>query len=135
MNWPALLVTFGSAFALACGGSTTDGPTAGLGQQTELAPGQTARVGSLRITFSGVAGDSRCPVDVVCVWEGDAVARLELSQPPRYPEMRELHTSNPRAVTYGGFQVELVRLDPAPRSTQPIPANSYRLVIRVTSAS
>ena len=136
MSWPALLVTFGSFFALACGGSSsTSGPSAVINQETELAPGQTAQVGPLRITFTGVSGDSRCPVDVVCVWEGDAVADLTLSQPTGAVETRELHTSNPRSATYGGFQIELVRLDPAPRSTQAIPPASYRLVVRVTPAS
>ena len=133
MNWPTLIVTFGSLFALACGSSSTT--PSGLNQPTELAPGQSAQVGPLKITFTGVASDSRCPVDVVCVWEGDAVARLELSQPTGAVETRDLHTISPQGVTYGGFQVELVRLDPAPRSTQPIPPDGYRLVVRVTSVS
>lgn len=135
MNWTALLVTFGSVFAMACGGSSSSGPSGSLNQPVELAPGQTARVGPLRITFTGVSGDSRCPVDVVCVWEGDAVAELTVSQPAGAVESRELHTSSPRAATYGSFQIELVRLDPAPRSTQTIPPDGYRLVVRVTPAS
>jgi hypothetical protein len=135
MNWPALLMTFGSMFAMACGGSPSSGPSAELNQPTELAPGQTAQVGPLRITFTAVSSDSRCPVDVVCVWEGDAVAELTVSQPTGAVETRELHTSNPRPATYGGFQIELVRLDPVPRSTQPIPPGSYRLVVRVSPVS
>jgi hypothetical protein len=135
MSWPALLLTFGSMFALACGGDSSSGPSAALGQPTELAPGQTAQVGPLRVTFTGVRDDSRCPVDVVCVWEGDAVAKVELSQPTGAVETHELHTSSPRATTYGGYRVELVRLDPAPRSTQPIPPERYRLVVRVSAVS
>jgi hypothetical protein len=136
MNWPALLVTFGSMFAVACGSaSSPSAPSAALSQPTELSPGQTAQVGPLRITFTGVSGDSRCPVDVVCVWAGDAVAKLSVSQPTGAVETRELHTSNPRAATYGDFQIELVRLDPAPHSTQPIPPASYRLVVLVTPVS
>lgn len=135
MNWPALLVSLSSMASLACGGSATDAPSAVVDRQAELAPGQTAQVGPLRVTFTGVTGDSRCPIDVVCVWEGDAVAQLLLSEPSRGAETRELHTSNPRAATYGAFHVELVRLDPAPRSTQPIPPASYRLIVRVTPVS
>jgi hypothetical protein len=134
MNWPALLVTFGSLFALACGGSSTT--PSGLNQPIELGSGQSAQVGALRITFTAVTSDSRCPVDVVCVWAGDAVARLNLSQPAGAVETRELHTTlEPRSVEYGDFQIELVRVDPAPRSTQPIPPASYRVVVRVTPAS
>lgn len=134
MSWPALLVTFGSLFAVACG-SSSSGPSAALNQPTELAPGQTAQVGPLRITFTAVSADSRCPVDVVCVWEGDAVVELTVSQPTGAVETRELHTSQPRPAIYDGFQIELVRLDPAPRSTQPIPPGSYRLVVRVSPVS
>jgi hypothetical protein len=106
-----------------------------MGSEVALSPGETVRVGALRITFTGVTSDSRCAVDVVCVWEGDAVSRLTLIEPALGAETRELHTSHPRAVTYGRYQVELVRLEPEPRSTRTIPPESYRLVVRVTSAS
>jgi hypothetical protein len=143
MSWPALLVTFGSVFALACSGSPSSsptdspsvGPAAAINQPVELAPGQSTQFGALRLTFTGVTGDSRCPVDVTCVWEGDGVAKIELSQPTSDTETRELHTAGPRSTTYGSYQVELVRLDPAPRSTQTIPPASYRLVVRVTQVS
>ena len=46
MNWPALLVAFGSLFAVACKSSTS--PSA-LGQPTELAPGQSAQVAALQV--------------------------------------------------------------------------------------
>jgi hypothetical protein len=127
-------LTFGSIFAMGCG-SSSSGPSAALRQPVELAPGQTAQVGPLRITFTAVSADSRCPVDVVCVWEGDAVAELTVSQPTGAVETRELHTSSPRSTTYDGFQIELVRLEPVPRSTRTIPPESYRLVVRVTTAS
>ncbi|HET9316322.1 MAG TPA: hypothetical protein VFQ51_12085 [Vicinamibacteria bacterium] len=138
MSWPALLVTFGSLFALACGAGTSsssNGPSQALHQPAALAPGETAQFGALRVTFTGVSGDSRCPVDVTCVWEGDAVAQIRLSEPTGAVETRELHTNTPRSTTYGQYKVELVRLDPAPRDNQQIPAASYRLTVRVTQGS
>jgi hypothetical protein len=130
MSWPSLLVAFSSLFVLACGSSSTTDP-GGLTQPTELAPGQTARVSALSVTFEGVTSDSRCPTDVVCVWEGDAVARLTLTHPSSGTETKELHTSGSgsRSVNFGGIVIELVRLDPAPRSAQPIPPQSYRLTL------
>lgn len=130
MNWPALLVAFGSLASFACKSSTS--PSA-LNQPTELAPGQSAQVGALKVTFTGVLSDSRCPVDVVCVWAGDAVARLEVSQPQGSVEARELHTLENQPVTYGSFRIALVRLDPEARSTRPIAPEAYRLVVRVTA--
>ena len=138
MSWPTLLMTFGSVFALACGSSTPrapEAPSGGLNAPAVLAPGETVRFGALTVTFKEVAGDSRCPVDVTCVWEGDAVARVELSQPQGAVETHELHTTKPRSVTYDRYTVELVSLDPAPRSTATIPPSSYRLAVRVTQKS
>ena len=42
--------------------------------QIEL--GETATVEGLAITFDAVVDDSRCPLDAVCVWEGQAVVTL-----------------------------------------------------------
>jgi hypothetical protein len=132
MTWPALLVTFGSFFALACGSSTSP---SGLDQPMELAPGRSAQVGALKVTFTGVVSDSRCPVDVVCVWAGDAVARLEVSEPQGAVETRDLHTLQNEPAAYGRFRIALVRLDPEPRSTRPIAPDAYRLVVRVTAVN
>jgi hypothetical protein len=135
MSWPALLVTFGSIFAVACGGSTPMTRTPAPPQSIELAPGQTTQVGTLRIKFVAINGDSRCPTDVVCVWAGDAIARIELSEPSGAVVPHDLHTLHLQPAVYGSFQVELVRLDPAPISTQPIQPQDYRLFVRVSPAS
>jgi len=139
MSWPALLVTFGSLFAMACGDSSSGSPTAtgsppaAINQPVELAPGQSTQVGALRVKFEGVTGDSRCPVDVTCVWQGDAVVRLSLTH-PRETGTKDLHTAGPTSTDFQGVVIELVQLDPMPRSTQNIPAESYRAVLRFTQA-
>jgi len=136
MSWPALLVTFGSLFALACGGSSSGGPTgtapAAINQPIELAPGQSAQLGPLRITFTGVSGDSRCPVDVTCVWEGDAKVAIEVITPTPRAE-HELHTSgrDSREATHGAYHITLVKLEPAPRSTATISQGDYRATLVV----
>ena len=55
--------------------------------------GQSAVVDDdVRLTLKGVADDSRCPVDVTCVWEGDAKVSVEVITPSPRAE-HELHTS------------------------------------------
>ena len=139
MSWPALLVTFGSLFALACGGGSSSsgpsGPSAVINQETELAPGQTARSDRCGSRSRASAATRAARWTWCACGRGTRSRTSTLSQPTGAVETRELHTSNPRSVTYGGFQIELVRLDPAPRSTQAIPPASYRLVVRVTPAS
>lgn len=48
-----------------------DAPTADLGTEFTLAPGNTMRVDDdrMRVSFDKVSQDSRCPKDVDCVWE------------------------------------------------------------------
>ena len=138
MSWPTLVVSLSTLLAAACATSTGAVRPIGLNQETELAPGQSVQSGSLRVTFTRVDNDSRCPADVVCVWEGDALVKIEVSEQPGDPVARELHTSGSAgasAITYGGFRIELVRLTPQTHSQQPIPAQDYRLVLKVTQPS
>jgi hypothetical protein len=120
---------------LGCG----HGPTAPeLDEAFTLRPGQAATVEGqgLEVTFDSVAEDSRCPVDVTCVWEGDATVKVSLVQPPREKQAVELHTAGslPRKVTYGDFEVELRELAPRPRSTSSIPPDEYRATLAVHRA-
>ena len=129
------------AFSVLCLASCGKGiPTAprmvDLGEDFELAPRQQAVVGTtgLRLDFEQVAADSRCPVDVVCVWEGDAEVVVRASQPSRESALLRLHTSGSSGASearYGDFTVRLVALAPAPRSDRPIDGASYRLTLRV----
>ena len=138
MSWPTLVVSLSTLLAAACATSTGAVRPIGLNQETELSPGQSVQSGSLRVTFTRVDNDSRCPTDVVCVWEGDALVKIEVSEQPGDPVARELHTSGSagaRTITYGGFQIELVRLSPETHSQQPIPAQEYRLVLKITQPS
>jgi len=138
MSWPTLVLGFSTLLAAACATSTGAVRPIGLDQETELAPGQSVQSGPLRITFTRVEGDSRCPTDVTCVWEGDALVKIEVSQQPGDPVARELHTSGSAGAgetTYGGFRIELVRLSPQTHSQHPIPAQDYRLVLKITQPS
>jgi hypothetical protein len=138
MSWPSLLVSLSTLLAAGCATSTGAVRPIGLGQEQELAPGESVQVGGLRVKFTRVENDSRCPVDVVCVWEGDALVKLELSAPPQDVETRDLHTAGSagvRETTFGQFSIELVRLLPTTHSQQPIPAQDYRVVLKVRQAS
>lgn len=126
MSWPALLVTFGSLFTLACGSSTE--PTS-IGEPVELSSGQSVQVATARVTFQAVTGDSRCPSDVVCVWQGDATAMFQVER-AQQTETTVLHTAGPTSAPVGDLVMELVDVKPVPRSNQPIPPGSYRVVVR-----
>jgi len=87
--------------------------------QFDLSPGQEARIQGSNVTvrFSRVSDDSRCAVDVQCVWAGNAVVHLSLTSTQSASAETSLNTTlDPKAVTYAGYSIRLVGLKPAPKS-------------------
>ncbi len=95
---------------------------------------QKAQVGELQIQFLGVSQDSRCPVDVECVWAGNAKITLKVSLKDSTQETAitiNSHTE-PTAAIYEGFRIEFVDLRPVPRSDRPINPAEYRVTLKVS---
>ena len=83
-----------------------------------LAPGQTAEVkrADTRVTFRQVRQDSRCPVDVTCVWEGNAEVEVIISRTGAANETRILSLKAPNnEVQVGTLRIKFVGLTPVPR--------------------
>jgi hypothetical protein len=107
-----------------------------LGAPTTFQPGQGLALGALTLAFAGVENDSRCPVDAVCVWAGDATVQFtigftnrDIMAPVR---LLELHTgSGPRSASGYGYLVILTRLDPEPRAGMTIRPEDYRATVEV----
>lgn len=126
MRWPATILLPFSLLTGACLG--TDPSEAILGQEFELAPNQSTRiVGSdLIVGFRRVAGDSRCPIDLVCVVEGTAGIELEVfggdvSGPVLVADPL------PATWTDGTYQIQLLDLLPHPTAGRAINPDEYRL--------
>ena len=107
-----------------------------LAERFTLAPGQTAEVEGtgLRVTFESVSADSRCPVDVTCVWEGDAVVMVSVQATGSARLQHELHTSGryPTEADAGDYRVRLVEVAPAPRSGASPAPGDYRVTLLVS---
>lgn len=104
-----------------------------LGEPFTLGIGQTAEVEGLRVTFTRVLEDSRCPVDVVCVWAGNAKVELELALPSHGWSTVELNsTLEPKEVEFAGYLVRYLNLEPRPKSGQPVEPRAYRLTLVVS---
>lgn len=105
-----------------------------LGEPTVLRVGEVAQFPGegLRIGFTSVDEDSRCPPDVVCVWAGVAkvAAWAEMAPKPRAEFV--LATNNavgPSEARYENYSIELLNL--SPRSTGAVPQADYRLTLVV----
>jgi len=90
IGWIILILTL-AGIAAGCGssGHTSPGPaptstdekiTVSLGQEFRLGVGQQATFSDapLDIIFHRVTGDSRCPRDATCIWQGEASAEIEI---------------------------------------------------------
>jgi hypothetical protein len=136
----ALLV---AALAIVAGPACDDGGGIGpsrTGEVVVLAAGERypAGGGPFTIGFVGVDEDSRCPSSVDCVQAGNGRVSLDLqSSPAQIPVIVRLHTNagaGPRSVTWDGYKILLVSLDPYPESDAPIPPGDYSVALRIDPA-
>ena len=106
--------------------------TAGLGERFTIGVGQSAQITGedMIVTFNGVIGDSRCPQNVTCVWEGVASSNITIVYQDREytvvlnsPGLTEQATENfiDYTLTYS--------LNPYPREGEEISPNDYRLTL------
>ena len=138
MGW--LIASFSALCLATCGhGAPPTAPhNVPLGEEFELAPAQSAVVGDtgLTLAFERVTADSRCAVDVQCVWEGDASVMVVATLPGRDPARLDLHTTTSgggvREARYGDFLIALARLAPQPHSRTQIEQGAYRATLRVS---
>jgi hypothetical protein len=122
------------------GPARADIPEFNLNEPFVLAGGQEALIPSekVRLLFTDVREDSRCPTQVQCFWTGQA--RIEIEVQPNGtsgPTTVEFNT-NPapgqtlKAVTVAQYSIELQSLDPYPQTPDSIAFEDYRatLVVR-----
>jgi hypothetical protein len=99
-----------------------------------LEVGEEQSVGGsvVKVTFVRVVEDSRCPMDVVCVWEGNAVVELGIraGTGPTFP-MQINTTLEPRATEWNGARVTILELQPYPKASEPTRSDAYTVKIRV----
>jgi hypothetical protein len=87
-----------------------------------VSEGETAVVDDvLSLTFSAVTEDSRCPTDVQCIWEGNAIVELGVAVDDG-PTTRLYLDTNPgfgTIATYDAYTIGLLGLEPYPATGTP----------------
>jgi hypothetical protein len=129
---PATLLLLAS---VACGTSPTDPDPSvqeTLADSVRLAPGEEVAAGIFRLAFQEVASDSRCPVDAVCIWQGNAAVQITVGVDGGPSQPRTLNTSDGTpSVDFSGFRVTLLGVQPEPQAAVPIPPGDYRASFRI----
>jgi hypothetical protein len=88
---------------------------------------------SIIMKFKAVTEDSRCPIDAICVWAGNAAITLDLKNSIGDQLSIKLNTYlDPRSIDFSGVIITLVELKPYPQSTEQINPNDYvaKLIVK-----
>jgi hypothetical protein len=105
------------------------------GRFTLWVSGQAAVAPGLVLTLERVVSDSRCPVDVQCVWAGEIRVAFALeSLHGEAPRLEfELASTAPKAEARG-LEFEFLDATPVPSSKTNIASGDYRIALRIFTA-
>ena len=126
-----------SASLAACssgGNSPTDsGNPSPSDQAISVGVGETVAVGTTGVTiaFLRVEEDSRCPLNALCVWEGNGKVALTLASGYGASKSVSLNTTTePRRTDFAGLEIQLSALAPHPTG-EPIDPEAYVATFRI----
>jgi hypothetical protein len=111
---------------------TSCDPSAQL-DTVRVAFGKSVDSHGVKVTLTAVPNDSRCPINAVCVWEGDAAVALRFEKNGQATDVT-LHTSPKAGVvstTVGGAEFRLVGLTPAPVTPSTAKESDYTAILAV----
>ena len=80
-----------------------------------------------------VTEDSRCPINAICVWEGNASVTLELKNSISDQLITRLNTNlDPKSIDFSGVIITLTELNPYPKSNESINPDDYvaKLIVK-----
>lgn len=90
----------------------------------------------LEIKFTDVVGDSRCPSEIDCVWQGQVEIVLHMTQGVRdlgnINLVRQAGRENSASATLDGYSIQLLEVKPYPKTSQPIDLSDYRAIVNVS---
>lgn len=83
------------------------------------------------ISFEGVNNDSRCPINVICVWAGNAEVVLKI----RNKNFEKNFILNsylfPRTIVYDQYEIELTKVLPERKSQIELKQSDYSIQLKV----
>jgi len=109
-----------------------------LGQAFSLKPGQSAKIDSEDLTFKfeKVLNDSRCPVGVTCIWEGQVqcLVTIKIGDKTEQITLTQSGSDDDESQLYGQYRIEF-NVTPYPVANESISLNDYRLELRIVESS
>lgn len=115
--------------------------TAELSNQFQLKIGQTALIESenIKLRFLNVTEDSRCPSDVICVWEGQVTILLDIIHNDQNLGDLALTIRGGDqtlvAKTFDDYSIQLMQVEPYPKASEPTQSSDYVATLLVSKIS
>ncbi len=110
--------------------SVSDNFTFGAEENLKIGNENKSAENNIQFTITNVQ-DSRCPGDVVCIWQGEAVVDIEFTKP--FQQNIQLNTFDNLVDIVGNYTVKLLNVSPYPVSTQTIKTEDYTIKLRIDS--
>jgi hypothetical protein len=130
----AVLAVLALALVSACRDRVAN-PTVPIPSDFTLAVGQrvTVQLDNVEIGFREVQGDSRCPTNVRCFWQGEAGVQLSLTNAIHQTQQVAISVEGQGSGTAEamGYRITATRLDPYPQDSRPIPQWAYRVTLHI----
>ena len=134
-----ILLFFIAAFCLICdngdGVSPHNQMSLIIGETVEAAYKETLKntFESISLSFDSLVVDSRCPIGVLCIWEGDAELIFTFSKSSNNAKFSlHTHESSRNDTTAFGYNIELIDVRPYPHIDSTYVANNYSALVLVS---
>lgn len=83
------------------------------------------------ISFLGVEKDSRCPIDVICVWAGDAEVILELKSKSLNKKFILHSFLTPQSIVFNQYEIYLTKVLPLRKQNIDIQQKDYSIELKI----
>lgn len=84
------------------------------------------------ITPLQIISDSRCPIDVQCIWAGEILVKVKLE---KGEVSKEVELKERGSVVFEGKNVSLLSVTPAKETKNPVPQEDYQFTFKVASVA
>lgn len=111
-----------------------------LNQKFSIRYARRVRIPSedLEIQFTDVVADSRCPSQTQCIVAGQVEILLHLSRGDRdlgnINLVRQVGRENAATATLDGYSIELVEVQPYPKTPKPIELSDYTVILNLSGS-
>ena len=123
----ALILLFTIGMAITVSARSTETVTLRAGNQ------KTAKSSRLKVKFVAVTEDSRCPMGAMCIWEGNARIKVEITGRHEKTRTVEFNTTmGPKEFTVTGWTITLDSLTPMRRAGHTDEPLLYRAKFTIT---